>query len=410
MEKGALGIQGWVWRGCFVFLFASWIWAEPVRPRFPRYIYLTWTYRDTAHTMTVHYLTFAPTSSTEIYYALHSSKSLRGYSFHQYGFQRRLANLPRFVHTLELTHLRPNTVYYFRVGSSQGGFSGEKKFRTLAEGKFSLCFVVGGDMGSGAKARRLCKVAASYDPMFAVIGGDIAYADGRVSAYREWDRWLELWTSTMITTEGCLIPVIVAIGNHEVRKYFYLISSGRAPFYFGYFYQSPQGRSYFVRVFGESGVLFILDSGHIFSHNGVQLEWMRRTMEKYAHFPHRFAVYHVPLYPSHRGFYRRSSRRGRKYWLPLFDRFHLHACFEHHDHTLKRTKLLRGNRVVRRGGTLYLGDGSWGRGGRSAKKRWYLSTSMSRRHFWLVQASSKYTLFQAIGLENKVLDSVRLSH
>ena len=64
------------------------------------------------------------------------------------------------------------------------------------------------------------QVAASHNPSFALIGGDLAYANGWAPCYLKWDMWLSQWEQHMVTPDGRMIPLIVAIGNHEAASFF----------------------------------------------------------------------------------------------------------------------------------------------------------------------------------------------
>ena len=138
-------------------------------------------------------------------------------------------------------------------------------------------------------------------------------------------------------------------------------------------------------------------------------------MQRYAEVPYRFAAYHVPLYPGYRSPKGKYSEQGRRHWLPLFDRYHLTTAFEHHDHVLKRSKMLRHNQVDREG-TLYLGDGCFGRTPRwvwgprreDRRRRWYLERVERVAHFWRVDVGSRGVAFQAIDKEGRTADEYAL--
>src|SRR5690606_14044183 len=114
----------------------------------------------------------------------------------------------------------------------------------------------------------------------------------------------------------------------------------------------------------------------------------------------------VPLYPSNRSYEGHWSALGRQHWLPLFDRHELTVGFENHDHTYKRSHRLRNNQVVAEGGTLYLGDGSWGRQARPITKggRWYLHQAAQVLHFWLVELDREEIVYRAIDHRGRTID------
>src|SRR5690606_34250849 len=100
----------------------------------------------------------------------------------------------------------------------------------------------------------------------------------------------------------------------------------------------------------------------------------------------KFAAYHVPLYPAHRPYDGAGSKLGRDHWAPLFDEYHLTMAMEHHDHVFKRSQMLKGGKVVKKGGTVYVGDGCFGREPRPVdpKVRWYNQKEQSAAHYWVV--------------------------
>jgi hypothetical protein len=43
-----------------------------------------------------------------------------------------------------------------------------------------------------------------------------AYDNGIAACYRRWDEWFHYWEELMVTPGGYSIPILAAIGNHEV--------------------------------------------------------------------------------------------------------------------------------------------------------------------------------------------------
>ncbi|MGZ0655112.1 purple acid phosphatase family protein [Coraliomargarita sp. W4R72] len=310
----------------------------------------------------------------------------------------------RVIYHASLNDLKPATTYYLIVGNAQQGFSQEVKVRTLPGDESPLHFVTGGDMGTSEATRTLLHHAASHDPQFAVIGGDIAYANGNLKSVGSWDQWLNFYTEEMKTSTGLQIPLVLAVGNHEVQGS-YNKPKTHAPFYFGFFAQDTE-HSYFSIKFSPHFALLVLDSGHVATH-ASQSEWLHGELESYQDIPHVAAVYHVPLYPSHRDLMDWYSYEGRTHWGPLFDEFNLTVAFENHDHSFKRSHLMKYGAPTSDGtGTLYLGDGCWGREPRGIDfmERPYLAKSGSIQHFWVVDASAEAMKYQAIDIDNKVFD------
>ena len=235
------------------------------------------------------------------------------------------------------------------------------------------------------------------------MGGDIAYAGDLPTNYAKWDAWLDHWETNMVTPAGYTIPMVLAIGNHEVRGGT-ATSPTNAQFYLRYFAQNGE-RTYYSRTFGKNLALFLLDSGHLSPQGGEQSAWLDAELSVRNEVPTKFAVYHVPLYPSARAFESGGPVQGRQAWLPIFDKHHLTTAFEHHDHAFKRTQLLRENKPDPKG-TLYLGDGCWGQSARKvdAQLRWYQVKSASLQHFWCVDVSPKRVEYRAVNKAGQVFD------
>ena len=371
----------------------------------PRHVYLTWQ-GDTSRTITVNYQTLEPTEASTVYF---DTKPRNG----RYGEYRNTASgsahqIPgladgRKIHWVELSNLTPGKTYYFIAGDPQHGFTTERKFRTVPAGSQSLRFVIGGDMGVGPDVATLLQQSAKLSPAFGVVGGDISYADDLLANYTRWDAWLDHWETNMVTPGGYSVPMVLAIGNHEVRGGV-ASSPTNAQFYLRYFAQNGE-RTYYSRRFGKNLAMFLLDSGHLSRHGGDQAAWLDAQLSAQHNVPNKFAVYHVPLYPSVRVYDGPGSAIGRKTWLPIFDKHHLTTAFEHHDHAFKRTHLLRENKPDPHG-TLYLGDGCWGMGARTVGnvRRWYEEKAASLQHFWLVDVSRSRVEYRAVNKAGQVFD------
>ena len=368
----------------------------------PRHVYLTWQ-GDTSTTMTVVFQTLTPVDDPVVYFGPDSHEKLSEYPSQTKGRPTKFPGLNRWVHFVKLTGLEPGQTYYFRAGDSKNGFSTERKFRTMASESEDVRFVTGGDMWIEPATFELMKQAASQSPQFALVGGDMAYADGKTSHVNFWDKWLDGWDKYMVTPQGYMIPMILAVGNHETRGGF----AGKpedAPYFYNFFKQDARG--YFSRRLGPDIIVYVLDSGHTNPQGGAQAQWLAKEMERTQNIKNRFALYHVPLYPSYPGVFNNPYESGgRKHWGPLFDKYRLKAGFENHYHTFKRTKPLRGNKVDP-AGTVYLGDGCWGRPPRKVKAQldWYEAKTASRRHVWLVDVSGDKVHYRAMDPHGKIFD------
>ncbi|MGB0415057.1 MAG: purple acid phosphatase family protein [Coraliomargarita sp.] len=309
----------------------------------------------------------------------------------------------RVVGRVNMEGLKPATTYYIVVGSETGGISEELAVRTIPSDDRPLRFVSGGDMGISEEAHQLLKHAASYDPDFVIIGGDIAYANGDLNSVRNWDIWFNRYTESMRTSDGRTVPLVLAIGNHEVPN----DGSGRkdAPFYFGFFGQDD-ANSYYKREFGANLGMIVLDTGHTTPHE-AQVDWIDASLDQLSDKTHTLAVYHVPFFPSAREYMSPNSVKGRELWAPIFDKHNLSFAIENHDHSFKRSHPMKGAEPATDGiGTVHIGDGCWGTSARPIEYngRPYLAKSGSIQHFWVVDVSSESIQWRALDIQNRVFD------
>ncbi|MCH9627670.1 MAG: hypothetical protein S4CHLAM2_13120 [Chlamydiales bacterium] len=399
-----------------------------------RHLYLTWQ-RDPSRTITLNIHGINTPETLHVYYDTepHHSKIGR-YAHKVQGSGAVFQQLPdgRRLYHIELPGLQPATAYYFTVGDSRRAYGNEQSFRTIAEKSEKLLIVEGGDWENTRSAEALAKKAASLDPHAVWLGGDYPSSVHGLRDYKKWDHWLDVYTRSMVTSEGHLIPLVMAIGNHEVLGGFNQPKT-QAPFFFRYFKQGDTEESYFSLPFGDAVQLIVLDSGHTAPHAGEQTLWLEETLKKASHKPVKVALYHVPLYPSirfaekglsyrsTRGFvelvkgknsanklFSKESQEGRRFWLPLFDQYRLTAAFEHHDQTLKRTKLLRHGREDPTG-TLYLGDGGWGPKVQFPTLQGYFQNYFAhlqgKQHFfWVMEVKEGEITYVALTASGQVLD------
>ena len=323
------------------------------------------------------------------------------------------------VYRFALRGLEPGASYDFRIALDERPAGGWRSFRTLPrEGPVRMA--AGGDVGAEPLSLALLAQAARQSPHLLAIGGDLAYANGLTSNWPRWRAWLEHVNQALVTPDGSTVPLVVAIGNHEVNV-------GRdggvpdsapdeekAPFYLGLFAQNQGGEgpgtagaaTYFRRGLGSAGALYVLDSDHLVRY-ADQTEWLAERMEEDAALPNRFALYHVPLYPAHRSY--EGSADGRDAWEETFHKGRLTAAFENHDHVFKRSHPLRLGEIVGEGeSVLYLGDGCMGQDARTVdlEERWYLAKSASEPHFWTAELSAEGAVYRAFDEEGQLLDLV----
>jgi hypothetical protein len=374
----------------------------------PSTLFLTW-FRDPTTTMTIQWIgAMGETSDTKIYFSQASQ------SFLPWGWESQ-ASTPRpygqtdlKVFRSELTNLKPGTDYLFRIGKESKAY----RFRTMpAKATNAIQFISGGDCGVNAHAVANNIQAARQDPMFALIGGDLGYDNGKSVEISL--AFLRNYSKHMVGRDGRLIPMLACIGNHEVDGG-YGKPRAKAPFFYALFDGLFTDTSYATIDFGDYLSLVLLDTGHTAPIAGDQTDWLEKTLKERVDHPNLFVVNHVPAYPSFRnpgddGKGKPGTGSGnRKHWVPLFQKYRVPVVLEHHDHTFKRTKpLLDG--LEDDNGVRYLGDGSWGRlrAPTQAEKVSYLEASSGEYHLSLHRIQKEERFHLALDENGRVMDICR---
>lgn len=308
---------------------------------------------------------------------------------------------PLYVQRISLSGLVADTLYEFQVA----GEATWLRFRTApATLDRPLVFAEGGDVGTEPIVATLHRMAASWDPLFAVVGGDLAYDDGKHLDRTQ--HYLRDWHAHMRTPDNRLIPMIVTIGNHEVQGGFAWGDLAKAPFYYSLFDGLFPRGSFATLDVGRDLSLILLDTHTVPIER--QTDWLAAALRARKDRPHVFPVYHVPAYPSVRK--EDEGERGkiratmRARWIPLFEQHGIRVVFEHDDHAYKRTFPLRGG-APSPGGVVYLGDGNWGRGSRDVDaRRPYLARAIKAYHVIRVTLEGPSARFEAFDETGRKLD------
>jgi hypothetical protein len=375
----------------------------------PNTLFLTWQ-RDPTTTMTVQWVgTVGETIDTKVYYTPNpiGSWSVEPTSPKPYPMTDFK------VFRAELTGLHPGSDYWFRIGKSSPMY----RFRTMpAKANDTISFISGGDCGVNPHTVANNLQAARQDPMFAVVGGDLGYDNGR--SVETSLAFLRNYSKHMIARGGRLIPMIACIGNHEVDGG-YNKPRTKAPFFYALFDGLFPETGFASLDFGDYLSLVLLDTGHTTPIGGQQADWLETTLKARQDRANVFVVNHVPAYPSFRKMEGTPAVDGkaakpgtgegnRKHWVPLFEKYRVPVVLEHHDHTFKRTKpLLDG--LADSNGVLYLGDGSWGRlrSPQSPEKLTYLAAASRDYHLSLHRIQGDERFHLALDENGKVMDVCR---
>jgi acid phosphatase type 7 len=344
----------------------------------PRQVVLTWK-SDPSTSMTITWRTDTNEGKHTLRYAARPDARPKRWVTkvaETFSFEETSA----WLHTVELKNLSPNQKYYVTIDHPD--YPDKFHFITMPgnDSWRELNFLAGGDSRSKRDVRReMNELAAREKPDFVIFTGDFI---STALDEQQWDDWFDDWHELMITTEGRRIPVIPAIGNHEVDGG-YLQPREKAPFYFHRF-NAPEPRNFYVLQLGPDLVLVTLDSDHI-TEITEQAEWLDSTLASFKDVRWKMVQYHVAAWPSVRNFEGHVPRKIRDHWIPVFERHNVDIVIEAHDHAYKKTVPIRNNMQDDENGIIYLGDGGWGAPVRETKNAadfWWLDEAVTIDHFW----------------------------
>jgi acid phosphatase type 7 len=349
----------------------------------PRQVVLTWQ-QDPSTTMTITWRTDERGENNILRYADKPDARPRNWKTLEaktFTFEETSA----WLHTVELQNLKPGQHYYVEIPHPT--HPDKFHFITMPDEKNrrELVFLVGGDSRTRRDVRReMNALAARENPDFVIFDGDFistALNEG------QWDDWFDDWHEQMITANGRRIPVVPAIGNHEVDGS-YLQPREKAPFYLKRFV-APEPRNYYVLSFGPDLVVVTLDSDHL-TEITQQSEWLDKTLQAHRNTRWKVVQYHVAAWPSVRDFDGAIPQKIRTHWIPLFEKHNVDLVIEAHDHAYKKTVPIRNNQQDNERGIIYIGDGGWGapvRETKNAEDFWWLDEAVTIDHFWKVTLS-----------------------
>jgi hypothetical protein len=307
-------------------------------------------------------------------------------------------------------NLQPGTTYYYKpfiVVSGQDPVTlEESKFRTgpSRNSTEGYTFTTGGDLEWSQAGIELAAKAANSNPLFGMVGGDIAYANGDPHCYRRWDQWFTHWQTKMVTSDGYTIPILTCIGNHEAGNF--MMPKWRNGFYMRYFPHqiglqsvNPQERPLtHYHLFSSHSMLLTLDSW-VHLTPAEQTSWLNQTLARFSSLRNKFALYHISMYPSKVNIDEQDKtiiEAINRDWKPSFDHYGLTVGFENHFHCYKTTHPVRQDQKVEKfKGTRYLGDGAWGQ--RSRLEEVFSTSPLIKQvkneaHIFVIRAENDQTV------------------
>ncbi len=311
---------------------------EFASPTDPTGLILTWQ-NDPSETMSMTWRTEEEPRALEknesyIYYTSEEAPSSDDFKF-QEARTWTFEETDYWVHGGELRNLEPDTEYTFYVASGDET-SDEYKFRTAPAESREINFIAGADSQKNVPERRyITERAAELNPEFILLTGDLQETPPTLDS--NWIRWFKDWEDKAVTEDGRMIPVIPAIGNHEVvGGYDGTWEDGQ------YYYNSfllPGNEKFFTLEYGPDLTIVTLDSNHTTPVLGAQVEWLEKILPDLQE-DWVVAQYHIPAWG--RGLFDDTSQPIRDHWVPLFEEYNVELVHEGHDHTYKVTHEIGG--------------------------------------------------------------------
>ena len=274
---------------------------------------------------------------------------------------------------VKLTGLKADQAVYFRICNDTR--CGERLwFRTAPEGDQDVLFVAGGDTRSGWDIRRDAnRLIAKIRPLFVMHGGD--HTNGNKA--KEMRQWLADWmlTASHDTIDGRaytrLYPIVPAHGNHEDGNLKTLCQVyGIDP--------NDDGTCSAEDTYGAFDVgmqlrVYTLNSQFKYSSRSSYADAMNQWLTDDlagagSKVRWRIAQYHKPMFPHYSK--KHANPTLHTWWARLFYDRSMNLVVESDTHIAKTTTTVRpdgdGFVATQKGGTMYVGEGSWGAPARSA--------------------------------------------
>lgn len=277
----------------------------------------------------------------------------------------------------------------FRISRKGGGTSDDFAFRMPPEDAGTVRFVTGGDVYHKRGAMdKMNRVAGAQDPLFALIGGDLAYANN--ASFDRWFDYVSSWARCARAPDGRLVPKVVAIGNHEITSHGYHPTDAPGPeaasmFYSLFVFPEVKNATHAVD-FGDRLSILNLDSGHT-KNIAAQNGWLEENLKGRAHVPNLFVCYHRPAYGVGA---KPDAVDIQREWCPLFEKHRVTAVFENDHHVFSRSHPIKAGAIDEKEGVPYLGSGSWSVDVRrinpkEIETRPWIAHAEARNHLYLIE-------------------------
>ncbi|XP_012569577.1 probable purple acid phosphatase 20 isoform X1 [Cicer arietinum] len=279
--------------------------------------------------MRISWITHEPTSATVEY---GPSPSANAFSANgETTFYNYVTYLSGHIHNVVIGPLKPNTVYYYRLGESDKTYN----LKTTPS-QFPIKFAVVGDLGQTEWTVSTLQHIKDSNYDMLLLPGDLSYADVIQPLWDSFGRLVEPLASER--------PWMVTTGNHDVEK---IPIIHRTPFtaYNARWkmpFQESGSDSNLYYSFDVSGVhVIMLGSYTDFDSDSAQYQWLKGDLENInrGKTPWVFVLVHAPWYNSNEAHQGERESVGMKASMEdLLYQARVDVIFAGHVHAYERFK------------------------------------------------------------------------
>lgn len=268
-----------------------------------------------------------------------------------------LVDVKEYSYKAIATNLKPNTTYYYQVGSETGEKSNVGTFNTSSDSQEAFTFVQYTDTQNAfwnENVRNEAVFGADTIKQALNIAGDadfVLHTGDLVEIAEVEDEWMDIFSQS---EESWLkVPLVVAPGNHDE----YSLHFGKVTEKFNEHINVPvtngkvNGGSYYS--FDYNGVHFVVANTNDNKESSdnpdgkaigeEQLAWIKEDIKKARENGAKWVIltYHKPIFSkSYHSLQDTDVQKVREEFMQLMDELDVDLALQGHDHVISRTKPL----------------------------------------------------------------------